>query len=246
MFALHNDLGWVAAVLWLLGVSVGGYAVAWVATDRLHIRRTPYIALLAAITGGLTAGYLLWSGAGSALWLDRWGWGVIGAVVAGGALAVAVNRARLTSEQVVPQRVGVAAVLWEAGVYGVVEGLLLSVLPVLITWQAFATAGWTDGIGAVVAGGAAMLASVVLIVVHHLGYVGYRGRRLVLPVVACGVLSLAFLLTGNPIAAMGGHALLHAGILRRGMEMPPHAAAAAPAASARPAPPPGRTAAAAH
>ena len=31
--------------------------------------------------------------------------------------------------------------------YGSTEGLLLSVLPVLVTWQGFAAHGWTSGIG---------------------------------------------------------------------------------------------------
>jgi hypothetical protein len=46
----------------------------------------------------------------------------------------------------------------------------LSVLAVLVTWQAFAAHGWTSGPGrALVAGIAAMGASLAVIVIHHLG-----------------------------------------------------------------------------
>jgi hypothetical protein len=110
-------------------------------------------------------------------------------------------------------------------VYGITEGLLLSVLPVLVTWQAFAAHGWTSGTGRVlVAGTAAMLASLVVIVVHHLGYRGFHSPAALAPVmVGCGLLSLAYLLTASPLAAVGGHILLHTALNLRGTEMPPYA-----------------------
>ena len=125
-----------------------------------------------------------------------------------------------------PQGWRLAATLaWEGVVYGSTEGLLLSVLPVLVTWQAFAAHGWTSGIGrSLVAGTAAMGASLAVIVVHHLGYRGFHSRAALAPVmVGCGLLSLAYLLTASPLAAVGGHILLHTALNLRGTEMPPYA-----------------------
>ena len=65
-------------------------------------------------------------------------------------------------------------------------------------------------------------ASVAVIVVHHLGYPEYRGPAMRSPVVGCTILSIAYLLTANPLAAIGGHIILHLAMLRRGMELPPH------------------------
>ena len=63
-----------------------------------------------------------------------------------------------------------------------------------------------------------MGASAAVIWVHHLGYREFRGNRgIVLPIVACGLLSLAYLLTRSPIAPAGGHFLLHAGMQVRGV-----------------------------
>ena len=43
------------------------------------------------------------------------------------------------------------------------------------------------------------------------------------PVVGCTILSVAYLLTAKPFAAIGGHIILHLAMLRRGMEeLPPH------------------------
>jgi hypothetical protein len=123
-----------------------------------------------------------------------------------------------------------ATLAWEAVVYGTAEGLLLSVLPVLITWQAFAAHGWTSGTGKpLVAGTAAMLASLAVIVIHHLGYRGFHSPAVLATVmVGCGLLSLAYLLTASPLAAVGGHILLHTAANLRGTELPPYATGVAP------------------
>ena len=101
----------------------------------------------------------------------------------------------------------------------------MSVLPVLVIWQAFAAQGWTSGPGKpLVAGAAAMAASLAVIVVHHLGYRGFRDPAVLVPVmVGCGLLSLAYLLTASPLAAVGGHILLHTVLSLRGTELPPYA-----------------------
>jgi hypothetical protein len=114
---------------------------------------------------------------------------------------------------------------WEAVVYGTAEGLLLSVLPVLVTWQAFTAYGWTSGTGKpLVAGTAAILASLAVIVIHHLGYRGFHNPAVLATVlVGCGLLSLAFLLTASPLAAVGGHIILHTAANLRGTELPPYA-----------------------
>jgi hypothetical protein len=41
--------------------------------------------------------------------------------------------------------------------------------------------------------------------------------------VGCGLLSLAYLLTASPLAAVGGHILLHTALNLRGTEMPSYA-----------------------
>jgi hypothetical protein len=211
---------WGGALLLLGGVIGGAFLVSWLLTDVLHVRRAPYVGALSLVAGGLTAGYVVWSGSGTAFWIERWPWGLLGAVLAGTFLTLMISR-----QPAVQEIGGTSAVtsIWEGMIYGSAEGLLLSVLPVAVTWQMFHTLGWTGGWSGVVAGSAAVAASVVVIVVHHLGYGEYRGRAILSPLVGCTVLSIAYLLTANPIAAMGGHIILHLAMLRRGMELPPHA-----------------------
>jgi hypothetical protein len=39
--------------------------------------------------------------------------------------------------------------------------------------------------------------------------------------IGCGLLSLAYLLTASPLAAVGGHIILHTALNLRGTELPP-------------------------
>lgn len=211
-------IGWAAALGWLTIIAVGGFLVSWLATDIGGLSRRPYVGVLTGVTAVITGGYLMWSDAGVAFWTHNWEWGVPGAMATGGFLATQIFRMTPGGSHDAPT---VGPKLWEGLVYGVTEGLLLSVLPALVIWQGWVTEGWTDGWGASVAGLAALGASGLVIVVHHLGYRSYRGPRMIQPVVSCLVLTFGFLLTGSPISAMGGHVLLHLAMLRRGMEMPP-------------------------
>ncbi len=167
MFQPQTTIAWGGALLWLLGIAAAAFLVSWGLTDRLHLRRTPYVGALAALTAALTAGYLAWSGAGAALWTARWAWGLLG--------------------------------------------------------ELFGALGWTSGWHAVVAAAAALAASAGVIVVHHLGYREFRGPAMRSPLVGCMPLSLAYLATASPIAAIGGHIIIHLAMLRRGIELPPHA-----------------------
>jgi hypothetical protein len=218
------SISWLGALGWLAAIAVVGFLAAWVLTTRLGVRRTPYIAALTLLTGALTFGYLAWSDTSlESFATNQWGWGLVGAAVTGAILAVL---SRHQPSGLRPHGSRLAATLgWEAVVYGTAEGLLLSVLPVLVTWQAFTAYGWPSGIGrSLVAGTAAMAASLVVIVIHHLGYRGFHDPAALAPVmIGCGLLSLAYLLTASPLAAVGGHILLHTALNLRGTEMPPYA-----------------------
>lgn len=70
------SISWLGALGWLAAIAAASFLVAWVLTGLLGVRRTPYIAALALVTGGLTVGYLAWSDTGLASFAtNRWGWG---------------------------------------------------------------------------------------------------------------------------------------------------------------------------
>ncbi|GAA0804680.1 hypothetical protein GCM10009524_28460 [Spirilliplanes yamanashiensis] len=218
---------WVGSLLWLIALMVSSFVVTWVCTDRLGMRRTPYIGVLALMTAALGAGYLAWLGVGAAdLLTANWVWGLLGAPVAGLFLALAIRR--LPGGQRLTGRRLTAALGWEALVYGTTEGVLLSVLPVLMTWQMIHSLGWSGPGGVIARGTLPIAASLAVIVVHHLGYWEYRNHLLRPIALGCGLMSVAYLVTGSPIAPMLAHVISHAASLYHGAEMPPHTRGAAP------------------
>jgi hypothetical protein len=219
------SFGWQEAVAAFAIISVVAFLVTWVVTDLGHVPRTPYVAILTLTTLGLAAGYLAWSGTSVAdLVTTRWGWGVLGGVVAAALVAPLVRRLPPGPRPEGSQLVG--RFLWEGVVYGTAEAILLATLPVLAVWQAADALGWTDT-GWVEAGSGALAVAGALFViaVHHLGYREFRaraaGKQLLGALVACGIQALAFLLTGNVLAPVVAHIVLHWQLTLRGNEMPP-------------------------
>lgn len=222
MFDPLVHVSWLEGLLWLAGIAAVGFVVAWSLSDLKPTRRVLYIPSLAATVGGLTAGYLVWSRSGASFWAHQWELGIVGAVLAAGLLTMLLNRRRVAEVRSRP--ITATTVGWDGLVYGAAEGLLLSVLPVVVTWQMMTSNGWGDGWRGVTAGVLSVVASIAVIVVHHLGYPDFRGSRAKLgqAVLGCGVLSIAYLLTASVIAPIVAHAALHVVMVRKGMELPPH------------------------
>ncbi|MGZ4129849.1 MAG: hypothetical protein ACXVPR_03360 [Actinomycetota bacterium] len=206
-------------------VVVLAFLVTWVVTDRLHVRRTPYIGILSALVLALGAGYLAWSGTSlRELVVDGWGWGVVAGILVGGMLTPLVRR--LPPTEPAGTRVSPGRYAWEGLVYGFAEAIILASLPVIVIWQAMADAGWTEGAGRTAATGALAVAGAVLVIlVHHLGYAEFRRpsarRELLGTLFGCGLQAVAFAVTGNLIAPVLAHVILHAQLLTRHVQMPP-------------------------
>jgi hypothetical protein len=216
-------LGWQEAIAAFAMISVAAFLVTWIVTDLGHVPRTPYVAILTLTTLALGAGYLAWSGTPlTDLVTAGWGWGVLAGLVAAGLAVLLVRRLPSGHRPRGPQLLGRLA--WEGAVYGIAEAILLATLPVLAVWQATDALSWTEAGWAKVGSGAlAIIASLFVIAVHHLGYREFRASRkkLLGALAVCGVQALAFLLTGNVLAPIVAHILLHAQLTLRGNEMPP-------------------------
>lgn len=217
--------GWQDAAAAFAIIAVVAFLVTWVVTDLGHVSRTPYVAVLTVATLALAAGYLAWSGTSLAdLVTAGWGVGILAGLIAGAVVAPLVRRLPSGPRPEGSQLVG--RFLWEGAVYGTAEGILLATLPVLAVWQAAHALGWTDTAWATAASGAlAVVGALLVIAVHHLGYREFRARaarkRLAGALVGCGVQALAFLLTGNVLAPVIAHIVLHWQLTLRGNEMPP-------------------------
>jgi hypothetical protein len=206
-------------------IAVVAFLVTWVLTDVLKVPRTPYIAMLFVVALGLGGGYCAWSGtSANELVTSGVGWALIAGLVAA-AVAVPLVR-KLPAHPHATGRDLAELMLWEGLVYGIAEAVLLSTLPVLAVWQTCGALGWTDGGWARVGSGTlAIVGSLVVILVHHLGYRQFRARAgrpaLFGALAVCGVQAVAFLASGNALAPIVAHIALHGQLLIRGEELPP-------------------------
>jgi hypothetical protein len=233
MPAADSSFTWQAAALGYLIVAAVAFSVTFVGTDLFRVRRTTYVGVLAAVVVGFGLLYLPWSGtpvgeaAGSNVV-----WGIVVGLIAAGVVVPLVRRLPSGPAPTGIERVELIA--WEDVVYGAAEGLLLAVYPVLTVWQAATAAGWTeDGAGKFVAGTLAVAGSLIVILVHHLGYAEFRTRaarqKLAGALLSCGLQALAYLVTGSVLAPVIAHIVLHIQLTMHGTELPPAAPVQVPA-----------------
>ncbi len=107
------------------------------------------------------------------------------------------------------------------------DALFLSVMPVFAIWQAFSGLGWTRSwLKRLVVGGVAVAASLLVTVAYHWGYPEFRGPQVIAPAFGNGAMSLAYLLTTNPLAAVVRHIAMHMSVVLHGLntavQLPPH------------------------
>jgi hypothetical protein len=119
------------------------------------------------------------------------------------------------------------ALLWRGVVYGIVDGLLLSAFPILVVFAAFAGTRLDRGVGGKIAiGAAALVASLAMTAVYHLGYSDFRSDKVSKPLTGDVVWSIPTLVTLNPIGSPIAHVGLHTSAVLHSYEtdtfLPPH------------------------
>jgi hypothetical protein len=212
---------------WLLAGLVMGFAVPFLFADVLRLPRDLYYGIYIA---SVLVFFVAWSRAtGQRLDLmvrRRWR----PAVVLGVVFALVLGFAVVLSEPAGPGPEGLAlvwAVLWRGVAYGAADGLLLSAFPILAVFAAAEGSSLRRSRpGTVVVGAAALLASLLMTTVYHLGYRDFRSPLLARPVTADLVWSVPTLVTLNPIGTPITHAGMHVTAVLHNSEtevfLPPH------------------------
>ena len=218
---------WWSYFLWIPTAALLGFALAAIFAGLLHLPRNIYLIPYVGLVSLFFYAFIRWSGLSVInLLRHNWYWGVIGAVLVG-----AFTVRNILSQPASARAEGLPLVfelLWVGVVYGLVDALLLSVLPVLATWQGFSVLGWTSSLlGKIFAGVIAILASLFVTVVYHLGYPECRAvEGIAGPTIGNGAMTLGYVLANNPIAAIFSHIAMHvAGVLHGPatvIQLPPH------------------------
>ncbi len=236
----HHDvrvstrLGVSAHWAWLAAGFVVAFAVPFLLAEArsafgvvFEVNRDVYYGMYALVVVTLFA---LWSRSTGydlmAAVRRRWLLAVGLGLVAAGVMAVMVMRTDEATRR--PDGLElVGAVLWRGIVYGITDGLLLSVFPILVVFAALAESRLHQRLaGRVVIGFVALLASLAMTAIYHFGYSDFRSDKVTKPLVGDVVWSVPTLVTLNPIGAPIAHAGLHTAAVLHSYEtetfLPPH------------------------
>lgn len=219
---------WWHHFIWILLAGGLGFAVAAIFAGWLQLPRRLFLIPYVALSGVFLAAYFVWSGTDFATLLEQgWVWGVVAGTLVG--LLMVVNvRAQPTSRQASGGELALD-LAWLGLAYGLVDALFLNVMPVLAAWNGLAVLGWTTSWGGKVASGAiALAASLAVTLAYHVGYPEFRNKRAGLVLIGNSLITLAYLVSSNPLGAIIAHVLMHLAAVVRGPEttiqLPPHLA----------------------
>lgn len=215
-----------AHLTWLIGAAVVGFLVPFFLVDLLAVPRNLFVAGHAMLLATFLFAYARWAKIRPRAFLLRHPLpGLLAAVIAGG---FTVNF--VLSQPSSPGVEGFAllfAILWLGVVYGIIDGLLLTVMPVYAAWCIGTRLGWmTSWWGWIVVGTWALLASLAITTAYHLGFPEFQGPAVIQPVIGNAIFTLAYLLSGSPLAPLLAHVAMHiaAAVYAYGtsIPLPPH------------------------
>ena len=217
---------WYLYVGWVIAVGIVGFSVSMIFAGILRLPRNLYLIAYIGLAGLFLYTYSRWSNLSiRELFINNWIWGMVGAIL----LAMFTVK-NVLSQPVSHRSTGLALVgdlLWSGVAYGLTDALLLTVLPVCATWQAFTALNLTSSwLGKILVGVIALSASVLVTTAYHLGYPEYRGKGMMGPVIGNTTMTLGYLLTNNPLAAILSHIAMHIASVLHGpasvTQLPPH------------------------
>lgn len=215
-----------SSLIWILIASFLGFTVSAIFAGWLKLKRNVYLLIYIPLVTALFIAFVILNDLNiKEILLINLAWGLLGAFLAG-AFVVKNVLSQPSSER----QKGLALIsdiIWPGFTYGLIDALLLSVLPILAVRLAITNVSsldnWLSKILFVVLG---LLASFFATTAYHLGYPEFRGKRVIWPNVGNGVLSLAYILTLNPLAAILPHITMHIVAMLHGPkttgQVPPH------------------------
>jgi len=214
------------SVLWVLAASLLGFGISGVFSSWLRLSRRIFLIPYIALTGA----FLYWFFRVNeidlpALLAENWIWGVVAGIIVG---AFLVNNVR--SQPFSRGSTGrdlALDIAWLGLAYGIIDALFLNVMPVLTVWTGFSQLGWAGSWpGRIGIGILALCASLLVTLTYHVGYKEFRNKSVGLVLVGNTLITLAYLLSTNPLGAILSHTAMHVAAVIQGPEttiqLPPH------------------------
>lgn len=209
---------------WLAAAGVIAFAVPAVFSMGLRWERSLFLIPYVGGVGLFLLVYFSRHPLSIRQWVGYWPYALIGTAVASFLLLGNIAGQPLSA---VPEGWQLVLVLgWVGLAYGAVDGLLLNVFPVLAVQRASFFASRPPVQSRLLRGLLALAASLAMTVIYHLGYTEFQGAAIVSAVIGNAIITLTYLLTGSPLAAVAAHVIMHMAAVLHGMDttlqVPPH------------------------
>ena len=213
-------------LFWILAAGGLGWVTSFVFGNVLQMSRYLFVGVYSAIVISFLVAYFGRLRLSTAAYFKRHLWlGLIGACVLSLIMVMGVVR---QTRSIPPAGLELApALLWLGLVYGVVDAMLLTVMPVLAIYELFETVSRSAGTARYVfRPAAAMTASLFVTGAYHWGYAEFQGGTIVQPLIGNAIITLGYLLTANPLTPIVAHVAMHIAAVLWGIEttvqLPPH------------------------
>jgi hypothetical protein len=199
--------GLAVQAAWYVAGAALGFIMPYLFSSVLDLGHDWYLLIYFLAVGAFLGAYVTATRAGVAGQFRR-GWKLSLLLGAGAAMFVVLN---VLNKDATPRPGGFYLgfeVLWRGLTYGVVDALLLTAFPVLVTYRLLGdqVKGWSKRAGF------AALALVLMCgmtATYHLGYAQYREDGVANPEVGNTIISVPALLTTNPAGSVVAHASMH-------------------------------------
>jgi hypothetical protein len=212
-------------VRWVFLAGMVAFTASALFTSLLHLSRPAFVGAYGLVATAFLVAFARAQGINAATQVRRrWLAGTIGGLLVGAVLARTVLL-QPGSER--PDGAALAAALaWDGVVYGTIDAVLLSVLPVLCIYGARPAGELREPLQRWKWGLAALAGSLLITACYHLGFAEFRGPALVQPLLGNAIITTSYLVTGNPLAAILSHVIMHGAAVLHGMatavQLPPH------------------------
>jgi hypothetical protein len=214
------------SILWLIAASLMGFGLSAIFSGWLKLPRRlfliPYIALSSLVLFFFLSKNPV---VNNEFWFHNWYWGLLASILAGAFLVK--NVLSQPSSQKGKGAQLIVDLGWFGLAYGIIDGLFLNVMPVIAVWNMYSASCLSENIsGQILIGISALLASLVITLFYHIGYYEFRNKSMLLVLLGNTIITLTFIISGNPLASILTHTIMHVAAVFRGPEttiqLPPH------------------------
>lgn len=214
------------SILWIIGASLIGFGISAIFSGWLKLSRRLFLIPYFVVSGLVLFLFLHKNPiVNIEFWLHNWYWGLVASILAGAFLVK--NVLSQPNSQTAKGLPFYGDMIWFGFTYGIIDGLFLNVMPVVAVMNIFSEKNLLGNIpGQVLVGLFALLASLVVTLFYHLGYPEFRNKSVLLVLLGNTIITLTFIVSGNPLAAVLTHTIMHVAAVFRGPEttiqLPPH------------------------